>query len=242
MIGHMNYYDFHVRSDFSEGESSIGEIAERSKLLGFNGICFAENFENEKQIEELRKEISDISKKIGINIFLGFEARNKFELRKLVNIRRKYDVLLVNGLDLDLSIKAVETPEVDILTHPGLGKKDSGFNHVMAKLASKNNVTIEVNFREILSSSKNTRSHIIHNIAKNVELCKKFKAPLIICSGAISHWQLKDPKVLISMGCLLGLELNEAKKSLSEVPEKIIGMIRERQNKEWVRPGVKVVK
>lgn len=238
----MDYYDLDVRSDFSEGESSIQEIAERAKLLGFKGICFAENFESLRQLEKLREKTSGISKKININIFLGFEARNKYELKKLVSIRKKYDILLVNGSDLNLNRKAVETPEVDILTNPEIGGKSSGFNHVMAKLANKNNVAIEVNFREILLSYKNTRSRVIKNITKNVGLCKKFKAPLITCSGAISHWQLKDPKVLVSMGCLLGLEIDEAKKSLSETPNKIIKMITERQCKEWVRPGVKVVR
>jgi RNase P/RNase MRP subunit p30 len=65
--------------------------------------------------------------------------------------------------------------------------------------------------------------------------------PIIICSGAISHWQLKDPKILISMGCLLGLELNEAKKALSETPEGIMKMIKERRSTKWIIPGVKVI-
>jgi len=81
----------------------------------------------------------------------------------------------------------------------------------------------------------------MHKISENIRLCKKYKTPTIICSGAISHWQLRDPKILMSMGCLLGLELNEAKKDLSEVPEGIIKMIKERQGKEWIRPGVKVI-
>ena len=128
------------------------------------------------------------------------------------------------------------------MVHPELERKDPGLNHVMVKLAKENNVAIEINFREILQSSKNTRSLIMRNIAENVKLCKKYKTPLIVCSGAVSHWQLKDPKVLIAMSHLLGLELNEAKKSLSEVPENIIRMIEERQDKKWIRPGVKVVK
>lgn len=238
----MNFYDFHIRSDFSEGESSIEEIAERSKILGYKGICFSEYFKNRKQIDDLKKETSLISKKQNIEIFVGFQARNSSELSKLAKIRKEYDVLLVRGSDLNLNRKAVETPEVDILLHPEFGRRDSGFNHVMAKLATKNNVAIEVNFREILLSSKNTRAHIIHNISKNVQLCKKYHARIILCSGAVSHLQLKDPKVLMSMGCLLGLELNEAKKALSEVPENIIKMIRERKSEEWVRPGVKVIK
>ncbi len=238
----MNYYDFHVRSDFSEGESSIGDFTSRARLLGYKGICITEYFQSKEQMEELKEKCEEISEKIGIEIFVGFQARNTKELAKLVPIRREYDVLLVKGGDLGLNRKAVETPEVDILLHPEFERRDSGFNHTMAKLAKENNVVVEINFREILLSSKNTRSHIIHNISENVKLCKKFHVPVVICSGAISHLQMKDPKVLISMGTLLGLELKEAKKSMSEVPENIIKMSKERQSNKWIRPGVKVIK
>ncbi|MBL7169558.1 MAG: hypothetical protein ISS48_00890 [Candidatus Aenigmarchaeota archaeon] len=238
----MNYYDFHIRSDFSEGESSIQNFATRAKLLGYKGICVSEYFQNKNQMEELKKNCEEISEKVGIEIFVGFQARNPGELKKLVSLRRSYDVLSVRGGDINLNRKAVETPEVDILLHPEFERRDSGFNHIMAKLAKENNVAVEVNFREILLSSKNTRSHILHNITQNVRLCKKFKVPIVICSGSVSHLQMKDPKVLISMGTLLGLELNEAKKCLSETPESIIKMSKERQGDKWIRPGVKVVK
>jgi ribonuclease P/MRP protein subunit RPP1 len=237
----MNYYDFHINSSFSEGESSIDEIARRAKLLGFRGICFAEYFKNKNKLKSLKKETSEVSKKIGIEILIGFEAKTMKELKKLARVRRLYDVLLVRGSDLNLNRKAVQTKEVDILAHPESKRKDSGFNHTMAKLATKNKVAIEINFREILVSSKNTRSYIMHKISENVKLCKKYKTPIITCSGAVTHWQLRDPKILISMGCLLGLELNGAKKSISEVPENIIKMIRERQDKKWIKPGVKVM-
>ena len=238
----MNYYDFHVRSDFSEGESSIEDFSNRARLLGYKGICITEYFQSKEQMGELKKKCEEISEKIGINIFVGFQARNTKELSKLVSLRREYDVLLVKGGDLGLNRKVVETPEVDILLHPEFERRDSGFYHTMAKLAKENNVAVELNFREILLSSKNTRSHIIHNISENVKLCKKFHIPIIICSGAVSHLQMKDPKVLISMGTLIGLDLKEAKQSLSEVPENIIKMSKERQSNKWIRPGVKVIK
>jgi ribonuclease P/MRP protein subunit RPP1 len=190
----------------------------------------------------LKEKSSKVSKKIGVEIYFGFEARTIDELDKLKKIRRSFDFLLVRGSDLNLNRKAVQTKEVDILTHPELDRRDSGFNHTMAKLAVENNVAIEINLREILLSSKNTRAHIMHKIQENVKLCKKFKVPAIICSGAITHWQLKDPKVLISMGCLLGLNIDEAKKSLSEIPEKMIKMIKERKDGKWIRPGVKIIK
>ena len=236
----MNYYDFHIHSAFSEGESTIEQIAKRAKLLGFKGICFAEYFKNEKQINQLKQEIKKISQKEKINIFLGFEAKNTAELKKLKDIRKKYDVLLVRGGDPELNRKAVETKQVDILTHPELDQRDSGLNHVLAKIAHKNNVAIEINFRQILQSYKGTRSHILEKMATNIKLCKKYKVPIIICSGAVSHLQLKDPLVLMSMSTLLGLDLKEAKKAISETPENIIKMIKKRQNKKWIMPGVEV--
>ncbi len=237
----MNCYDFHVRSDFSEGESSIEDFANRAKLLGYKGICVTEYFQNKDHMEELKKKCEKISKEVGIEIFVGFQIRDTKELSKLVSLRREYDVLLVKGGDIELNRKAVETPEVDILLHPEFERRDSGFNQTMAKLAKENNVAVEVNFREILLSSKNTRSHIIHNISENVKLCKKNHVPIVICSGAVSHLQMKDPKVLISMGTLFELNLKEAKKCVSEIPESIIQMIRERQNNNWIGPGVKVI-
>jgi ribonuclease P/MRP protein subunit RPP1 len=237
----MNFYDFHIHSSFSEGESTVEEIAQRAKFLGFKGICFVQYFKDRSQISHLKEKISKISKETNLEIFIGLEAKNPEELNRLIDMRRDYDILLVQGSDIDLNRKAVQAKEVDILTHPEFNRKDHGFNHVMARLSSSNKVAIEINFREILLSSKNRRSMIMHNISENVKLCKKFRVPIIICSGAISYWQLKDPKILLSMGCILGLDLNEAKKALSETPEKIIKMIKERHDSKWIRPGVKVI-
>jgi len=237
----MDFYDLHLHSEFSEGESSVEDFARRAKTLGFRGICFAVYHKDRKQVDRLKKRATEVSKKTGIDIFIGLEATTLEELKKLINIRKNYDLLLVGGTNLELNRKVVQTKEVDILAHPEYNRKDSGLNHVMAKLAAKNQVAIEINFREILLSSKNTRSHIMHHIQKNVKLCKKYKTPIIISSGAVSHWQMKDPKILISMGCLLGLELNQSKKALSKTPENMIRMIKERRDKRWIRPGVKVV-
>ncbi len=233
------YFDMHVHSAFSEGESSLKEIAMQAKLLGFSGICFAEYFKNKEKMNELKQEIDKVSKEAKIKIFLGFEARNANELKKLVKLRREYDVLLVRGYDLKLNRLAVETPEVDILTHPEFNRKDSGLNHVLVREAAKNNVAIEINFRNILISNKTTRSIVLKHISQNIKLCKKYKAPIITCSGAISHWQLRDPKVLVSMASMLGLELREAKDTLSIVPKRIIDQINERKSSKWIMPGVK---
>jgi len=238
----MQFFDLHVHSAFSEGESSIEQLAAMAKELGYKGICFSEYYKNENQIKKLYYEIENARQKVGIEIFLGFEARSPKELMLLKERRRRFDVLLVRGGDLWLNREAVETPEVDILTHPELGRQDSGLNHVLMKLARKNNVAIEINFRNILIESKSSRSKLLAKMQNNIKLAKKFHTPIILCSGAISHYEMRDSRVMISMAEQLGLELNKAKESLSKIPEKILKQAIERKNEKWILPGVKILK
>jgi ribonuclease P/MRP protein subunit RPP1 len=238
----MKNYDLHIHSAFSEGTSSLEELATTAKQLGYTGIGFSEYFENLDQIKKLYADIEKVKDKVGIEIYLGLEARSVKELFKLTEIRRKFDILLVRGGDLKLNRIACETPEVDILTHPEFERNDSGLNQVLLKSAAKNRVAIEINFREILITNKKSRARVLHNIIQNIRLAKKYKTPIILCSGAISHFELRDPQVLISTANQLGLELKEAKECISKIPENIISQAIERKNKNWVIPGVKVIK
>lgn len=236
----MNFYDLHVHSAFSEGESSLEQLAETAKKLNYSGFCFVEYFQSEDQIKKKYEEIERVAKKENIEIFLGFEARNPHEIEILSQKRKKFDILLAQGGELKMNRAAVETPEVDILTHPSFERNDSGLNHVLMKLAKENNVAIEINFREVLINERKSRSKTIQKMIENVNLAKKIGVPLIICSGALSHWELRDPLELSSFMIELGLKTNEAVGCISKIPEKIISQNKERKNQKWIMPGVKI--
>lgn len=238
----MQAYDLHIHSAFSEGESSLEQLATTAKQLAYSGICFSSYFQTNNQLEKLKEEIEKMERKIGIKIFLGFEARNLKELSWLAKNRRRFDILLARGGSLKMNRAAVEIAEVDILSHPSYERKDAGIDHVYAKFAAQNHVALEINFREILITNKKSRSIVLGNMKEIVKLAKKYKTPLIISSGAISHWELRDPQVLASFVMQLGLNLKEAKQAISTVPLKIIKRIEERKKKSWIKPGVKMVK
>lgn len=234
----MNYYDLHIHSAFSEGTSSLEQLAETAKKLNYSGFCFVEYFQNDDQIKKRYEEIEK-AKKIGVEIFLGFEARTPHEVEMLVQKRKRFDILLAQGGDLKMNRFAVETPEVDILTHPSFERNDSGLNHILMKLAKQNNVAIEINFREVLINERKSRSKTIQNMIQNVNLAKKIGAPLVICSGSLSHWELRDPLELSSFMMELELKTDEADDCITRVPEKIILQNKERRSGKWVMPGVR---
>jgi len=212
-----------------------------AKSLGYKGICFTTYYQDKKNINILQVEIKRIEKQTGIEILLGFEARNLKELKFLADKRREFDILLARGGDLKLNRVACETPEVDILTHPEFERNDPGLDHVCMKFAKKNNITIEMNFREILISNKKTRVKIVQNISRNLKLAKKYKVPIILCSGAISHYELRDPQTIISMACQMEMQLKEAKDAITKIPENIITKIKKRRSEKWIAPGIEVI-
>jgi ribonuclease P/MRP protein subunit RPP1 len=234
----MNYYDLHVSPSFSEGKSTLDQIIERAKILGFSGICLVGTVDNFKKNMEIRESLSNKE----IQVFIGFEARNANELSKLVGMRRDFDALFVRGGDIRLNRMAVETPQVDVLSIPEYDRPDTGLNHIMAKLAAKNDVAIEVNLREILNSFKATRAKIMGKMSVNLMLCKKYGAPVIITSGAISHLHMRDPIILQSFGMMVGLDLEQSINAVSKNPMGITKKSRDRQSEDWIMPGVKVVK
>jgi len=237
----MKFFDLHVHSAFSEGESTIPQLAQRAKELGYAGICFSEYFEGRARLEQLKAEVAKAQRESGIEILLGFEARDAQELRRLAEIRRMFDVLLAHGGDIALNRAAVETKEVDILTHPEHGRYDGGMNHVMAKLAKENGVALEVNFREILTASNKTRSRTLASMRENIALARKYKMKVILCSGAVSHWELRDPLCVTAMAEMLGMRPDEAKAALAAVPQAIVEKAKKRRSDRWVMPGVEKV-
>lgn len=109
----------------------------------------------------------------------------------------------------ELNRKVIEKiPEIDILLIPLAKRKDfmkqrnSGFNHVMAKAAKKNNVLIGIDFDEILDSRNNLeKSKILSRVMQNIFLCNKNKLKIIF----ISKKYKRNSRDLKSLGLVLGM-------------------------------------
>lgn len=83
--------------------------------------------------------------------------------------------------DDELNRKILEKEKISILLLNQFGRKDrmkqreSGLNHVLAKEARKNDVTIGINFDEIAESRGKQKAEILARIGQNIKLCNKNK-------------------------------------------------------------------
>jgi RNase P/RNase MRP subunit p30 len=105
----------------------------------------------------------------------------------------------------DLSRKVLEKENISTLLINQEGRKDfskqrnSGFNHVLAKIAKKKNVTIGINLNELISSKN--KEKIIARVIQNINICKKNKLKMTF----ISEKNSKSNYDLRALGLVLGM-------------------------------------
>lgn len=136
-------------------------------------------------------------------------ADNFDKFRKECRVLREKERRKLVGFtttDDELARKILEKEKVDIYMPMLFYRKDrqkqreSGLDHVMARLAKKNDVAIGVNLREILTANKKDKAEILARISQNVKLCNKNKLKMVfIDSGE------KDALDLKSLGSVLGM-------------------------------------
>lgn len=122
------------------------------------------------------------------------EARKQID--KLVKNKEK---VIVQGRDIEFNRKILEIKKVNMLVlqhkqgRDKLKQRDSGLNHVLCNLAKENNITLAIDFSEIINSKEKERAKILGRIIQNIKLAKKSKNNLTI---------LNKPKDLLSLGAL----------------------------------------
>ncbi len=212
----MKFYEMIVRTTEKDSVRLI-------KALGWKGIVTFDSLE----------------KSSGIEVYKGIEiSGNKYKIKKVARkIRKKFHIIAAKGGTAELNRAILETPEIDILTDHILQDNTCGINHILARIAAKNNVAICFEFGKLLRSSGKTRAKIFSSYVETAKFVRKYNAPFVISSGALSKWELRSPSELISFGKLLGFEEPEIKRALSG---DVIKENEKRISVKWVMPGVEI--
>ena len=126
------------------------------------------------------------------------------EIRKSNNKK-----IIFSGLDDELNRKILEKEKIDVLLLNQSGRTDktkqrnSGFNHVLAKIAKKKGVAIGINFDEIMESGKKRKADILGRVIQNVKLCNKNKLKMKFVF--LKNKNKRDIYDVKSLGLVLGM-------------------------------------
>ncbi len=126
---------------------------------------------------------------------------NVEEAKRLMKKEESPKVVLAQNDDFNRKI--LENGRFDILLSVGAHNKknslrqiDSGLNHVLAKIAAKNNVAIGLDLEHIKLLDSKQKAEKLSKIRQNIRVCRKAKTRL-----AVKTKSLEDTRsFLISMG------------------------------------------
>ncbi len=117
--------------------------------------------------------------------------------------------IIFSSDDDELNRKILEKEKIDVLLLNQKTRKDfqsqrnSGFNHVLAKIAKKNNVVIGINLDEIINSASKQKAEILARVRQNIMLCNKNKLKMkFIAQEKKNQRNIYDLKAL---GLVLGM-------------------------------------
>ena len=238
----MKFYDLHLKSNLSDGENSVEDMIRFAEKLGYSGIIICDNFESKEKLIELANSIKQVETELEVypGAFINADSVNVLK-EKISKSREKAVIVVVAGGDYEINRAACEDPRVDILAHPEQGRIDSGLDDVCMEAAAHNNVTIQINFREVLYSFRKQRSYTLNHVSKNIELAEHFRTPVIICSGAQSIWDMRAPRELVSVANVLGLDIGKAFLGVTSIPQQIIEENKKTLEGKKITEGVEVV-
>ena len=135
------------------------------------------------------------------------QENNFDKARKLIKQNSGKEIIFSSDDD-ELNRKILEKEKINILLLNQSGKKDfqkqrnSGFNHVLAKLAKKNNVTIGINLDEIVKTTGKEKAKILARISQNIKICNKNKLKMKFITLKNNERNIYDLK---SLGLVLGM-------------------------------------
>ncbi|MCQ2971346.1 ribonuclease P protein subunit Rpp30 [Methanobrevibacter gottschalkii] len=222
------FFDLNIKG--STLENNI-KLAKEASFYGWNHINFsynANNFLNALNFkDELNKALGDI---IDFDYTLEIKSSNINDIRKSVNkFRNRSSCISVVGGDLKVNRATLENIKIDVLSRPYLRRYDCGLNHVLAKEAEKNNVAVELCFKDVLKSYLSYRSKILSNFKDIYTLYRKFDFPLVLSSRAESVFDIRTTHDFITFFKQTGLTDAEINKSF-KTADNILKYNKNREN------------
>ena len=140
---------------------------------------------------------------------------NLNELRKQVQELKKLgkEEIAIVSQDDEFNRKALEIKGINIfIINEELNKKDymkqrdSSLNEVLAKLASKNNISIGIEIEKIIKLSDIEKAKSLARLKQNLEICKRTQTRMIF----ITKNNKIDPRALQSILITLGASTKQA--------------------------------
>lgn len=166
------------------------------------------------------KSKSEVSKDEKCDGFL-IESSEKEARRIIESLKNSGKLIAIVGGDDAFNRRAIETLKINYLVSPERGYKkdnlkqrDSGINHVVAKIAKEKKIAIVVDFAEIQKLKDKEKALRLGRLIQNVKICRKAKCGIKIASLAKNKKGVIGERERKSFGVSLGMSSEQASEAV----------------------------
>ena len=168
MARKLGYKTIYFLYDLDRYSSTTKNFTGSSDIHIINGILA-----DDKNIKKIKNNLEDK------NVFVAIKSSNK-------------DREVIEGSLADLVFSLEDSPKKDFIH-----QRASGLNHILCRLARKNNITIGFSFSSILNAEN--KHEVLGRITQNLRMCKRFEVKTIIASFARNPYEMRSMHDLTSL-------------------------------------------
>lgn len=226
------FYDFNIKPDI--------DVINTLEKFNFKGACV---FYNASECDETTYyDFCELQNLTDLKLYYGvyIDEKNPEILRnQVLKHYGKCDIIMAAGGDSKINRYICNIHQIDIIDHP-YNSRGHGINHILARMLIDNNITVNINFMDILRNHGFYRSRILTQIRNILKLQEKFNFRTIFSSGSKSFFDVRSAEGMISLASLLDLDVDFATRCISSNVVDVIGNIDKREN--GIVQGVRIIK
>jgi len=191
---------------------------------------------------ELKKKIQkETTIQLYFRVNLKIDALKEFK-KKIRKFNNFQDILSIETLNKEIQLQAAKDSRVDVISFsdPKILKT---LTRGVVSLASQNNSFLEFSLSPLTVENKSLQSKNFRNLYRAMELIKRNENNYIFSGNFNEPYDLRHPRNLISVCVsLLGIPFLEVKKAFSENPRNLIQKVQNRQDKDILESGVRLIR
>jgi len=232
------FIDLHLR----QPDDSTDELEFMFRLAaerGYTGVAYSSGRVPPTMLKNLCREL-DVDLISRINLRPRSARELKASLRR---VRRRFEVVAVDCRSKAVARQAAKDHRVDILDFSASISTRSRvwFDRQEAVLASGANCAYEINASDMLGKGSATSARLLSIIRREVENAKRHDVPTVVSSGADSRLLMREPRGLVALLDLVGVDEEEGLDMVSMAPWRIVEANRGKLASGFIAPGVRVV-
>lgn len=235
------YADLHLcpnLKDFKQTESMI----KKAYKLGYRliAIPLTANLSGEKT-EQLRRICKEAEMDFASRVDLKPKTSREL-LKSLRKLRRKLEIIAVTCESKEVARQAAKDHRVDVLNFPSADAPKRFFDKAEAELASKTNVSLEIDVRPLITMRGTLRIRLLSALRRETTIAKSFNVPIILSSGATDGLLMRKPRELAALASLFGMDTSSAVEASSDNPMSIVKRNRNKLSPNFVEPGIRIIR